>query len=104
MTSQYWYYLFIVLWNAILILIASYSWKGRIHFGLGLADFLIFSLILLMILLIDVFFYLSFNPNSFFYEKSQLIIIICIISLIYIILQMTVLRGPASPWNGQVFF
>lgn len=93
-----------IIWNVILALIAALSWRGNVHFGLGIADFLIFSLIILVIIIMNTAYILSFRLKSFLYGKEKAILISCGLFLVWLLMQMTFLRGAASPWNGKIFF
>jgi hypothetical protein len=104
MIDKYLYMGAILIWNAILLVITFLSLKGRIHFGWGMADIVLLGIILITLLIVDVIFVFSLKETSFFFHKKKLIIGIGLIFLIYICLQMTLLRGPASPWNGNIFF
>jgi hypothetical protein len=96
--------IFLVLWNITLILIAILNWWGNIHFGFGMADLLVFGMVIFVLFLVDIFFILSLTSKKPFYNKGKAIVIGCSLFLIYIVLQMTILRGPESPWNGRIFF
>lgn len=93
-----------VFWSICLTLVAFGSWRGNVHFGWGIADFVFFGLIILTIVIIDVIFLFTLRLKSNLYGKQKVLFWISLISLFYIFLQMTVFRGEASPWNGQILF
>lgn len=85
-------------------LVALGSWRGNLHFGWGIADFVFFGLIILAIITIDVIFLLSLRTKSNLYGKQKTLFWVSLIFLLYTLLKMTVLRGETSPWNGQILF
>jgi hypothetical protein len=91
-------------WNLLLGLIAILSAQGNIHFGLGLGDAFIFGIIIVFVLSIDIIYLLSLKTTGFFQRNQKLILIIAGIFMLWILLQMTLLRGTLSPWDGQIFF
>ncbi len=104
MIDRYVYIGAILLWNVILLIITFLSLKGRIHFGWGMADIVLLGIILIFVLIVDLIFVFSLKETTLFFNKKKIIIGIGLVFLIYICLQMSLLRGPASPWNGYIFF
>ncbi len=98
--------IFFAIWAIVLLLISYGNWNGKVHFGLGLADMIYFVMTLIVVFLIAVILVTSrlsnkvnlTNKNRFF------IALFCLVFLVFILLKMTILRGPISPWNGNVFF
>ena len=78
--------------------------KGKIHFGLSLGDTFIFEIIIVFVLGIDITYLLSLKKTGFFHRNQKSILIIAGIFMLWILLQMTLLRGTLSPWDGQIFF
>jgi len=81
-------------------LIAYLSLKGKLVYGYGLGD--LFYLILYIAATIIVTFITSFiykNKKSI-WIPNLLLFTLCIFNL----LQVTILRGPALPWNGRILF
>lgn len=91
------------LWTILLLIIVYLNAKGRVHFGLGLGDFIISVFIVIAILIIDGFVLMNtkYQVGSNFDISIRLV---AILFLIFILLKMTILRGGVSPWNGQIFF
>ena len=104
MFDKYVYLGGIIAWNAVLIIISFLSLNGRVHFGWGMADIVLVGTILIVLLMVNLIYAFSSKDTSFFFNKRKLIVGIGLVFLLYVCLQMTLLRGPASPWNGNVFF
>lgn len=84
----------------VLFLICFLSIKGKVTFGYGLGDvFFIIGIVIISTLLLIITTYLSIEMIPITYltlGPSAL--------LLFTILQITIFRGPALPWNGKVFF
>src|SRR5690554_4213509 len=64
-----------------------------IYFGLSLGDTFIFEIIIVFVLGIDITYLLSLKKTGFFHRNQKSILIIAGIFMLWILLQMTLLRG-----------
>lgn len=90
--------LFTIGLNAILFLVVYLNWQGFIHFGFGIADIMIIALVIVVLTVFNICIYYSYKKSSVLFGKQHYIVVIGLLFLIYILLQMTVLRGSANPW------
>jgi hypothetical protein len=94
------------IWFAINVLIIYWNWTGAIRFGLGLGDLIYFGVSIIAVFIIGIYYiHDCFNNQSEYVSKHDLkLIVICILSLLFIFLKMTILRGTESKWDGKIFF
>jgi hypothetical protein len=99
------YYIFILLWVSSLSTIVFLSWKVRIHFGEGMADFFYSVFILVVVIVISLSTVIDLVDNTNFLTKKHYgITIFCVVFFILCLLKISVFRGPMSPWNGVIIF
>ncbi|NOU61490.1 hypothetical protein [Marinifilum caeruleilacunae] len=96
-------HVFMIIWTCVNVLVFYGNFKGRVRFGLGLGDLSI-SIPLIIFVLIILIIYLRNNLQRLNKVYNTKIIITCIVELLFVFLKMTYLRGPVSPWDGNIFF
>ena len=96
----------ITLWVILLLIIVYWNSKGKVHFGLGLADMLISALIIFCVVVVSAFtiYEIKNGKMNDIHIRQKWVLFFSLIFLIYILLKMTILRGGESPWDGQIFF
>ena len=100
------YHTFMAFWFLFLILIALGNWTGKLRFGLGLGDFFYQILIISVLIIVGMFYIYNLNKSSLLIVSNYRFYLIlgCLLYLIFIILKLTILRGPESSWDGRIFF
>lgn len=98
------YHFAFLFFDFLLLLICVLNWLGKIHFGLGIADLPILIILVIGMIILNAIYYFSNNTGSVFYDKQWLILGVLVMLTFFAILKMTILRGDASPWNGQILF
>ena len=82
------------------------SWNDNLHFGEGMVDIFycigtgVFALALMVYVLDNIY----FRNVGRLETKHYLILGFYVLISLLTLLKITFLRGPMSPWNGQVFF
>src|SRR5687768_1783227 len=94
----------IVASTVLYILIILLTFSGYLTFGHGLGDLANLFLMFLWTICIRVFYRFvrntDFNVNKL---SGVIIIIVLICSIIYILIQLTINRGPEYIWDGHIF-
>lgn len=89
-----------------LVLVSILSWNGNLHFGEGMVD--VFYCIGMGIFALGLSIYaldrIYFRKVDSLEIKDFLVLFLYVLISLLTLLKITVLRGPMSPWNGQVFF
>ena len=74
---------------------------GSLSFGFGLGDIL-YSCEVLILVIIDIFILIKVLIKR--NHKNQIVgLVIYLLVTIYILMQITILRGIENPWKGNVF-
>jgi hypothetical protein len=100
------FHLVVIFTSVFLLAVVVLGWAGKVKFGFGLGDLAYLISTIVGVILVAVF-YIRSNRSIegdlvTLYDKY--LMIACILIVIIICLKLTVLRGPASPWNGTIFF
>lgn len=85
--------------------ISVLNWKGKVLFGLGMGDmvYLLATVISIIILLVLYLKSLKSKANQLT-GPQRILVIACLIIITIISLKITIMRGPAAPWDGTIFF
>lgn len=95
----------VILSYIMLISVIVFNWQGRILFGLGLADIVYCILIFLSLVVGTILYVRSLRSNiEYLSTGDKYLIAACILFDIFILLKISILRGPAAPWDGNLFF
>lgn len=101
------YHFFMILWFVSCALIVISSYNGILRYGLGIADGLFDMFIGIVVIGIGIYYIrdvlLNRNANSIT-QSNWLVALSCLLFIVFVILKFTVLRGPASSWDGKIFF
>ena len=105
-TNGKFYHIFMLFWFISITLIVLGSFMGKLRFGYGLGD-LLYVLLTIGILLVfgGVYLYDRFKGlNLLDSPIHTYVIIFCTLVLVFLILKITILRGPESSWDGRIIF
>jgi hypothetical protein len=86
------------IWALVMLTIFCLNLKGIVHFGYGMGDIFFGLAILCVTIIIGILFFI------FKLADRKVLIFFCLLTLIFFILKLTILRGGISPWNGRIFF
>ena len=82
------------------------NWTGKVKFGLGLGDIVYLIIIVAIIVGVAIFYFRSLRlyDENIVSSHDIYLILVCAFIVVFICLKLTVLRGPAAPWDGTIFF